>query len=75
MYRIKEENIGQLTYVKTSYYSEILGLTPVLLYQLFGGKATTKLSTAKGIISIAYSIPLTDEKMGELLEKHFTKVK
>lgn len=75
MYKIKEENIEKLTYIKPMFYSEVLGLTPTLIYQLFGGKCTTKLSTAKAIISIAYNIPVTDEKMDELLEKHFVNSK
>ena len=74
MYRIKEENVEKLSYIKPIFYSETLGLTLTLLYQLFNGKCTTKLSTAKSIISIAYNIPISDERMNDLLEKHFTKI-
>lgn len=75
MYKINEANIENLSYIKPIFYSETLGLTLTLLYQLFNGKCTTKLSTAKSIISIAYNIPVSDEKMNQLLEKHFIKIK
>lgn len=74
MYKIKENTVDRLTCIKSTAYAQILGLTSTVLSLLFNGKSTTKLSTAKGIISVAYNIPLTDEKMEELLEKHFTKV-
>lgn len=74
MYKINKENLEKLSYIKPIYYSETLGITPNMVYILFRGEKTTKLGTAKGIISIAYNIPLTDEKMEELLEKHFIKV-
>lgn len=74
MYKIKENAVDRLTCIKSTAYAQILGLTSTVLSLLFNGKSTTKLSTAKGIISVAYNIPLTDEKMEELLEKHFTKV-
>ena len=32
------------------------------------------MATAKAIISIAYRVAITDERMNELLEKHFEKV-
>jgi len=75
MYRIRLENFKELSYIKPTVYADFLGLSPNNIYILFRGESTTKLSTAKGIISVAYKIPLTDEKMDELLEKHFTKEK
>lgn len=75
MYKINLENSEKLLSVKTSYYINALGIAPNSLYVIFRGEATTKEATAKAIISIAYDILLTDEKMDELLEKHFIKVK
>lgn len=75
MYKINEENLGELSYIKPTTYATLLGLTPNLIYILFRGESTTKLSTAKGILSIAYHLPLTDERMNQLLEKHFIKIK
>lgn len=74
MYKIKTENLEDLSYIKPTKYAELLGLTPNIIYIIFRGDATTKLATAKAIISIAYRVAITDERMNELLEKHFEKV-
>ena len=74
MYKIKEENIEALSKIKLVAYSELLGLSVPALSVLFNGKATTKLSTAKAILSVAYNVSVTDSRMEELLEKHFTKM-
>lgn len=74
MYKIKEENVETLTRIKLTAYSQLLGITSSVLSLLFNCKSTTKLSTAKAIISVAYNISVTDEKMDELVEKHFEKI-
>ncbi len=74
MYKVNEENVEILTRIKATAYSQLLGLSTTVLSLLFNGKTTTKLSTAKAIISVAYNISVTDGKMDELLEKHFEKI-
>lgn len=74
MYKIREENLETLSRIKLIAYSELLGLSVPVLSLLFNGKSTTKLSTAKAIISVAYNISVTNEKMDELVEKHFEKI-
>lgn len=75
MYRIKLEETGRIAIVTIKYYSEILGITPQYLSNVFAGKLAVKETIAKGVIAIAYNITLDDEKMAQLLEKHFTKEK
>lgn len=74
MYQIIEENSKFLRDLKNDAYSRILGMTAQNISNVFVGQ-TTKLSTAKGIISARYNISPTDERMDALVEKHFRKLK
>ena len=42
MYKIKTENLEDLSYIKPTKYAELLGLTPNIIYIIFRGDATTK---------------------------------
>lgn len=75
MYRIKIENNERLTLFKNKYYAEVLGISPEYVSKILTGTFAAKANIVKGIISIAYNIPLNDYNMNELLEKHFTKEK
>ena len=75
MYEIIKQEVGRIGMLSNSYYSEKLGLTPEYICKVLSGKLNTKMAVAKGIISLAYGIPLTNYEVDELLEKHFTKVK
>lgn len=74
MYQLIKENSEILRDIKNDSYAKLLGMTPVNICNIFAG-STTKLSTVKGIIGIRYNISATDEKMNELIEKHFRKIK
>lgn len=73
MYEIKINEKGKLDMASNRYYAEILGITPEYVCNILGGKLPVKTTIAKGMISIAYNIPLDDYNMEQLLEKHFTK--
>lgn len=74
MYNIKLDEKGQIGIATNRYYAKQLGLTEEYVGKVLNGKLATKTPVAKGILSIAYHIPLTDEKMEELINKHFAKV-
>lgn len=74
MYKIKSENLNELSIISQMQYAEVLGLTNVYINLIFRGKKSIKLVIAKSIISLAYNISVRNsEQMQELLEKHFTK--
>lgn len=74
MYKIKSENLNELSIISQMQYAEVLGLTNVYINLIFRGKKSVKLVIAKSIISLAYNISVRNsEQMQELLEKHFTK--
>ena len=75
MYRIKIDELDRIGALSNKYYAEMLGITPEYVSYIKCGKFAVKMPIAKGILSIAYGIPLTDYKMDELLEKHFIKEK
>lgn len=75
MYKIIVENLGRLKMPTNIYYAEILGITTSYISNILGGKLAVKETIAKGMIAVAYNITLDDERMTELLEKHFTKEK
>lgn len=75
MYRIKIEELDRLGLIGNKYYAEALGITPEYVSYIKCGKFAVKTPIAKGMISLAYGIPLSDYKIDELLEKHFTKEK
>lgn len=74
MYRIKEENLGRIGILVNKSYADILGITPQYISNILTGKLAVKQNIAKGILSIAYNIPIGDEEIDILLEKHFEKV-
>lgn len=73
MYVIREENAEFLRDIKNESYSRILGMTSVNICYIFNGRST-KLSTVQGIIGVRYNITNTDDRMKELVEKHFRKI-
>ena len=74
MYKIKSENLNELSIISQMQYAEVLGLTNVYINLIFRGKKSVKLVIAKSIISLAYNISVRNsDQMQELLEKHFTK--
>lgn len=73
MYRLNLKELGRIGLIQPTTYSKILGLSANVMYMFFRGETTTKLSTAKGIISLAYDIPIGDSSIDELVEKHFIK--
>lgn len=74
-YRLNKENLDTLDLFSQKKYADALGLSTVFLNKIFNNNAVVKLGTAKGIISLAYDISVRDnERMQELLEKHFTVV-
>lgn len=75
MYQIILDNKGRIDGIVNNFYAETLGITPQYVSNVLTGKLAARETIAKGILSVAYNIPLTDEKMNELLEKHFIKVK
>lgn len=74
MYKIKIKEKSRLEIIKNKYYADTLEITNEYVGKVLNGKLPVKAPIAKGIISILYSIPINDDKMQELLEKHFTKV-
>lgn len=75
MYQIILENKGRIDGIINNFYAETLGITPQYVSNMLTGKLPVKEIIAKGILSIAYNIPITDDSMNQLLEKHFIKVK
>lgn len=75
MYRIISDKLDRLGTLPNKYYAEILGITPEYVSCIKCGKFAVKTPIAKGLLSIAYNVPLTDYKMDELLEKHFIREK
>lgn len=73
MYVVRKENLEFLRDVKNEAYSRILGMTTANISYIFNGRST-KLSTAQGIIGVRYNITNTDDRMKELVEKHFRKI-
>lgn len=72
MYLIKPENTQDLSLIKQIDYSKSLGVSPEYINKILSGRMKTKLSIAKGIISMAYNIPVRDnEQMQNLLDRHF----
>ena len=74
MYQIIKENSEILRDIKNDSYARILGMSAVNISNVFSGQ-TTKLSTVIGIISTRYNITNTDDRMEELIKKHFRKIK
>lgn len=74
MYEIKIEEKGKINMATNKYYSDILGITQEYVGKILNGKLPAKGTIAKGIISIAYNIPIDDYNMETLLNKHFTKI-
>lgn len=75
MYRIKIDELDRIGALSNKYYAEMLGITPEYVSYIKCGKFAIKTPVAKGILSIAYGIPLSDYRIDELLEKHFIKEK
>jgi hypothetical protein len=76
MYKLNLENVGDLKLISQMQYAEVLGLSNVYLNKIFNNKSLLKLSTAKCIISLVYDISVRDsERMQELVDKHFIRVK
>lgn len=75
MYQIRKENVEDLKFIKLKSYAEILEISDVYVINIFSGKHATKAPIAKGIISIAFGIPIKDIQMDKLLKKYFKKVK
>lgn len=73
MYVVRKENLEFLRDVKNEAYSRILGMTTTNISNIFNGRST-KLSTAQSIIGVRYNIANTDDRMKELIEKHFRKI-
>lgn len=71
MYKIKTDNINRIKALPNRYYADVLGVTEQYICSILKGKTPVKTSIAKGIISTAYYISLDDERMDELLRKHF----
>ena len=74
MYEIKLEEKGKINMPTNKYYSDILGITHEYVGKILSGKLPVKGTIAKGMLSIAYNIPIDDSKMETLLTKHFTKI-
>lgn len=74
MYKIKLEEAEKINKITGVYYTEILGISGPYISNVLNGKVAAKEPTVKGILSIVYNIAIDDDKMQELLEKHFTKV-
>lgn len=74
MYEIILSEAEKINKITAIYYAEKLEITPQYLSNVFNGKLPVKTPIAKGIISIAYNIPIDDYKMEELLNRHFTKI-
>lgn len=75
-YILNKENLETLDLFSQKKYADTLGLSSVFLNKIFNNTAVVKLGTAKGIISLAYDISVRDnDRMQELLEKHFIRVK
>ena len=76
MFELNLNNLGDLKLINQTQYAEAFGLTVDYINKVFNGKLAVKLLTAKGMISLAYNIPVRDsDQMKELLAKHFTLVK
>lgn len=75
MYKITEEFTKIVKKYRTKYYKDILGLNYGFVSSILNGNRNCSEIIAKGIISICFEIPLTDEKIPELLEKNFIKTK
>lgn len=75
MYRITEEFTKIVKKYRTIYYKDILGLNYGFVSSILNGNKNCSEIIAKGILSICFEIPLSDEKISELLEKYFTKTK
>lgn len=71
MYNLILEKKGKLEMPTNRYYAKELGITESYISKALKGELPIKTPLAKGIISIAYGIPINDEQMKELLEKHF----
>ena len=74
MYNIKLEEKGQINIATNRYYANMLGITEEYVGKVLNGKLSAKTPVVKGIISLAYNIPLGDYKMNELIDRHFKKV-
>lgn len=74
-YKLNKDDLGILDLFSQKKYADALGLSTVFLNKIFNNKVVVKLGTAKGIISLAYDISVRDnERMQELLKKHFIEV-
>ena len=76
MYEFNLDSLGDIDLISQTQYMKAAGVSKDYINKIFNNRAPMKLLTAKFIISLAYNIPVRDnEKMQELLEKHFKIVK
>lgn len=71
VYYIKKESSNDLKNLRTSFYAEKSGFSRSYVSSMLSGKRGCIETNAKVMLSIAFNISFTDEKMQELLEKYF----
>lgn len=73
MWKIKEEKREVLKKIRNIYYAKVLGRSKVHISQALSGYSCST-STAKGMLSIYFKIPMDDEQMNKLLVDFFDEV-
>ena len=71
MYYIRKENSSDLKNLRTSFYIEKTGLSPSYISSILTGNKGCIEVNAKAILSTAFDISFTNEKMQELFKKYF----
>lgn len=71
MYLIKEEKKDDIKKFRTSYYSQNTGLNVSYLSSILNANQKCTEITARAILSACLEIPVSDEKMPELLNEYF----
>lgn len=75
MYQLKEQSQEIFGRIRNQYYSECLGITPKYVGDILKGFKCAEIN-ARALISVSFKIDLDEkQKINELLEKHFIKLK
>lgn len=71
MYLIKEKKIEEIKKYRTSFYCKKTGLALSYLSAVTNGNLKCTEITARAILSVYFGIPISDDKMEELLKEYF----
>lgn len=73
MYKVREEKKNILKAKRTGYYAKKCGTSVVHISNVLNGHIGCSEMSARCIVSVLNEIPLSDERLEDLLEEYFRK--